>query len=59
MRGARDTMEFRRALLTALAPDRSPHLRRYWELVGDVTGEPYTFGEIHTWLLDALVTATA
>jgi hypothetical protein len=59
VRGARDTMEFRRGLLTDLAPDRSSHLRRYWELVGDVTGEPCTFGEVHTWLLDALATATA
>ncbi|MFI6028540.1 MerR family transcriptional regulator [Amycolatopsis magusensis] len=49
-----DTPEFRRSLHTNLAVERNPRLRRYWELVGEVTGEAVTVGQAHAWLLDAL-----
>ncbi|MET0234792.1 MAG: MerR family transcriptional regulator [Kibdelosporangium sp.] len=53
-RGEHDTPTFRRELLTLSALDRTPRFRRYWHLVGTVTGEPVTVGETHTWLLDSL-----
>ncbi|MGY0056471.1 MerR family transcriptional regulator [Streptomyces sp. LZ34] len=58
-RGTPDSPAFRRALLRTAAVDRSPGLRRYWELVGDVTGEAVTVGEAHSWLLDSLDRAVA
>ncbi|MEU5025528.1 MerR family transcriptional regulator [Streptomyces milbemycinicus] len=58
-RGAPDSLTFRRALLRTAAVDRSPSLRRYWELVGDITGEDVTVGEAHSWLLDSLDHAVA
>ncbi|MES4907525.1 MULTISPECIES: MerR family transcriptional regulator [unclassified Streptomyces] len=58
-RGTRDSPAFRRALLRTAAVDRSPGLRRYWELVGDITGEDVTVGEAHSWLLDSLDRAVA
>ncbi|MEO3845409.1 MULTISPECIES: hypothetical protein [unclassified Streptomyces] len=54
VRGTRDTPSFRRGLLTSSALDRSSRLRRYWSLVGTVTGEVATAGETHAWLLDGL-----
>ncbi|MGA4844626.1 MerR family transcriptional regulator [Streptomyces sp. G45] len=58
-RGTGDSPVFRRELLRAAAADRAPGLRRYWRLVGDVTGEDVTLGEGHAWLLDALDRAVA
>jgi excisionase family DNA binding protein len=58
-RGTLDSPAFRRALLRTAAVDRSPGLRRYWELVGDITGEDVTVGEAHSWLLDSLDRAVA
>jgi DNA-binding transcriptional MerR regulator len=52
--GAGDSPEFRRALNHRTAPDRESRLRRYWQLAGEVTGEPAPMGVTHTWLLDAL-----
>ncbi|RSD22960.1 MerR family transcriptional regulator [Amycolatopsis eburnea] len=49
-----DSVEFRRALNRRTAADRSPRLRRYWHLAGEVTGEAAPMGVAHTWLLDAL-----
>lgn len=53
-RDRRDTPQFRRDLLIYAGPDRDPRMRRYWTLVGDVTGEQVTVGTWHTWLVDAL-----
>jgi excisionase family DNA binding protein len=53
MRGA-DTPRFRRELLAATAVDRDPLLRRYWTLIGEVTGDPAPVGTAQAWLLDAL-----
>ncbi len=52
--GRRDTPAFRRALRARTEADRDPRLRRYWQLVGTVTGEEVTVGVAHSWLLDAL-----
>jgi DNA-binding transcriptional MerR regulator len=54
VQGARDTPRFRRELLTTAGTDRDPRLRRYWGLVGEVTGEPVTVGTAQAWLVDAL-----
>ncbi|MFH8369761.1 hypothetical protein [Streptomyces sp. NPDC018031] len=62
VRASRDTAAFRRALsarsgrepLTHVAVDHDPRIRRYWELVGAVTGDPATLGALHDWLLEAL-----
>jgi DNA-binding transcriptional MerR regulator len=51
---SRDTTRFRRDLLTTATVDRDPRLRRYWRLVGEVTGEPVTVGGAQAWLVDAL-----
>jgi len=51
---ARDTPRFRRELLVTATVDRDPRLRRYWSLVGEVTGEPVTVGVAQAWLVDAL-----
>jgi DNA-binding transcriptional MerR regulator len=53
-RGARDTPRFRRDLLTTASTDRDPRLRRYWRLVGEVTGDPVPVGTAQAWLVDAL-----
>lgn len=61
-RGGRDTPAFRRELLTAfergswthVAVPGDPRIRRYWGLVGEVTGEVATIGAVHDWLLAAL-----
>ncbi|WP_086823641.1 MerR family transcriptional regulator [Allokutzneria sp. NRRL B-24872] len=50
----RDTPAFRRRLLAETEAERDPRLRRYWRLVGTLTGEEVTAGEAHAWLLDAL-----
>ena len=34
--------------------DRHPRLRRYWHLVGEITGEPASAGVTYAWFLDAL-----
>ncbi len=52
--GGRDTPRFRRELLTTATVDRDPRLRRYWSLVGEVTGEPVPVGVAQAWLVDAL-----
>jgi hypothetical protein len=52
--GTGDSPEFRRALNRRTAADRHPRLRRYWQLAGEITGEPAPVGVTHTWLLDAL-----
>jgi hypothetical protein len=57
--GGRDTPRFRRELLTTAAADRDPRLRRYWGLVGEVTGEPVPVGTAQAWLLDALERSVA
>jgi DNA-binding transcriptional MerR regulator len=54
VRSSRDTPEFRRELFAYSAPDRDPRMRRYWTLVGRVTGEDANPGSWHGWLLDAL-----
>jgi DNA-binding transcriptional MerR regulator len=51
---SRDTPRFRRELLATATVDRDPRLRRYWGLVGEVTGEPVTVGTAQAWLVDAL-----
>jgi hypothetical protein len=51
---SRDTPRFRQELLTTATVDRDPRLRRYWRLVGEVTGEPVTVGAAQAWLVDAL-----
>jgi DNA-binding transcriptional MerR regulator len=51
---SQDTPAFRRELLTTATVDRDPRLRRYWGLVGEVTGEPVTAGVAQAWLVDAL-----
>lgn len=54
VRGVRDTPAFRRELRARTEVERDPRLRRYWRLVGAVTGERVTLGDAHSWLLDAL-----
>ncbi|MEV1175676.1 hypothetical protein [Nonomuraea sp. NPDC049784] len=54
VRGRGDTPEFRRELLANVAPDRDPRMRRYWRLVGEVSGEAVTLGTTHLWLTDSL-----
>jgi DNA-binding transcriptional MerR regulator len=54
VRRTRDTPRFRRELLTTATVDRDPRLRRYWSLVGELTGEPVTPGIAQAWLVDAL-----
>jgi DNA-binding transcriptional MerR regulator len=54
VRRTRDTPRFRRELLATATVDRDPRLRRYWSLVGEVTGEPVTVGVAQAWLVDAL-----
>ncbi|WP_228011310.1 MerR family transcriptional regulator [Nonomuraea phyllanthi] len=54
VRGSGDTVEFRRELLANVAPDRDPRMRRYWRLVGEVSGETATLGATHLWLADSL-----
>jgi DNA-binding transcriptional MerR regulator len=53
-RGTRDTRGFRVALSASSTAEREPSLRRYWRLVGEVTGEPVTAGTALCWLVDAL-----
>ncbi|MFI6345661.1 MerR family transcriptional regulator [Streptomyces sp. NPDC050560] len=58
-RGTSDTPAFRRALLRTARADLHPAMRRYWSLVGDLTGEDVTVGEAHSWLLDSLARSVA
>jgi DNA-binding transcriptional MerR regulator len=55
----RDTPGFRKELLTTATVDRDPRLRRYWRLVGEVTGQPVTVGLAQAWLVDALERSVA
>ncbi|GAB2620514.1 MerR family transcriptional regulator [Streptomyces capparidis] len=67
VRNGRDTPAFRRRLLTAFAHgswtpaavDPDPRIRRYWSLVGEVTGDEATIGARHDWLLGALERSVA
>ncbi|TMR25829.1 MerR family transcriptional regulator [Nonomuraea zeae] len=54
VRRSGDTPAFRRELLANVEPDRDPRMRRYWRLVGEVSGEPATLGATHLWLTDSL-----
>lgn len=54
VRGGRDTPEFRGRLLTHVAADRDPRMRRYWRLVAEAGGDPVTLGMSHLWLTDSL-----
>lgn len=54
VRAARDSPGFRRELLAYTAIDRDPRIRRYWDLMGEVTGVAITPGALHSWLVDAL-----
>ncbi|SPL89079.1 MerR-family transcriptional regulator [[Actinomadura] parvosata subsp. kistnae] len=49
-----DTPAFRRELLGRVAADRDPRVRRYWRLVGEVSGERATIGTMLAWLTDSL-----
>ncbi|MFI7612463.1 MerR family transcriptional regulator [Nonomuraea terrae] len=49
-----DSPAFRRELLAGVEPDRDPRLRRYWRLVGEVSGERATLGATQLWLTDSL-----
>ncbi|HEY4453480.1 MAG TPA: MerR family transcriptional regulator [Pseudonocardiaceae bacterium] len=53
-RGVRDTRSFRHALSASSSAEREPGLRRYWRLLGEVTGEPVTVGTAICWLVDSL-----
>ncbi|MFG1695273.1 MerR family transcriptional regulator [Nonomuraea sp. NPDC049309] len=54
-----DTPDFRRELLGVLAADHDPRMRRYWRLVGEVSGTSTTVGHTITWLGDALAHSLA
>ncbi|MET8868421.1 MerR family transcriptional regulator [Nonomuraea sp. NPDC004580] len=54
-----DTPGFRRELLGIVAGDHDPRVRRYWRLVGEVTGERAPIGTTLTWLGDALARSVA
>jgi hypothetical protein len=45
---------FRRALSASSSAEREPGLRRYWRLLGEVTGEPVTVGTAICWLVESL-----
>lgn len=53
-RKQRDSPEFRRALLSAIALEQDPRMRRYWALHGEVAGDPAVPGAVVLWLIDAL-----
>ncbi|MFI8966134.1 MerR family transcriptional regulator [Streptomyces sp. NPDC053493] len=53
-RRSRDTPDFRRRLLSHVAADRDPRMRRYWQLVARAGGDPVTLGASHLWLTDSL-----
>ncbi|GAA2902822.1 MerR family transcriptional regulator [Nonomuraea rubra] len=53
-RGRGDSPAFRRELLGVVEPDRDPRVRRYWRLVGEVSGERATIGAMIGWLADSL-----
>ncbi|GAA2210890.1 MerR family transcriptional regulator [Nonomuraea monospora] len=54
VRGRDDTPAFRRELMGIVASDRDPRVRRYWRLVGEVSGERATIGALVAWLTDSL-----
>ncbi|MEV0612468.1 MerR family transcriptional regulator [Nonomuraea sp. NPDC050404] len=49
-----DTPAFRSELLSFVESDRDPRVRRYWRLVGEVSGEKATIGATVGWLTDSL-----
>ncbi|MFD0902869.1 MerR family transcriptional regulator [Actinomadura sediminis] len=53
-RRERDSVEFRRSLLPAVAPEQDPRMRRYWALNGEVIGDAAAPGAVVLWLADAL-----
>ncbi|MFD7974455.1 MerR family transcriptional regulator [Streptomyces sp. NPDC059071] len=53
-RRERDTPAFRARLLSWVAADRDPRMRRYWHLVAEAGSDPFTLGAPHMWLTDAL-----
>jgi DNA-binding transcriptional MerR regulator len=54
VRGVMDSGDFRRELLANVEADRDPRMRRYWRLVGEVSGDRATLGGTHLWLTDSL-----
>ncbi|MFI8434805.1 MerR family transcriptional regulator [Streptomyces sp. NPDC079020] len=54
VRGGDDTPRFRSRLLSHVAADRVPRMRRYWHLVAEAGGGTATPGVSHLWLTDAL-----
>ncbi|MFF5970276.1 MerR family transcriptional regulator [Streptomyces sp. NPDC012769] len=53
-RRTRDTPRFRGRLLSWVAADRDPRMRRYWRLVVEAGAAPVTIGATHMWLTDSL-----
>ncbi|QFG20367.1 MerR family transcriptional regulator [Actinomadura sp. WMMB 499] len=53
-RDERDSPEFRRELLPAVAAEQDPRMRRYWALHGEVAAAPAVPGAVVLWLIDAL-----
>ncbi|MGH4031247.1 MerR family transcriptional regulator [Actinomycetota bacterium Odt1-20B] len=53
-RADRDTPRFRRRLLTYVALDREPRMRRYWRLAAEADAAPVTPGTAYLWLTDSL-----
>ncbi|MBE1603203.1 MerR family transcriptional regulator [Actinopolymorpha pittospori] len=49
-----DSPVFRRDLVIGSAAFRQPRVRRYWDLVTEVSGDRAPIGAAHAWLLDAL-----
>lgn len=49
-----DTQSFRRALVVNAGADTDPHVRRYWDLFGEIAGETTTVGAIQRWLYEGL-----
>ncbi|MDJ0463775.1 MerR family transcriptional regulator [Streptomyces sp. H27-C3] len=54
VRGGSDSFRFRRRLLSYVAADRVPGMRRYWRLVTEASGTPVALGASHLWLTDSL-----
>ncbi|MFI6151832.1 MerR family transcriptional regulator [Kitasatospora sp. NPDC051170] len=53
-RNATDTPAFRHDLLTHVASDRDPRMRRYWRLTAEAAADPASPAASHLWLTDAL-----
>ncbi|MEU7580160.1 MerR family transcriptional regulator [Streptomyces sp. NPDC041068] len=54
VRRASDTPRFRNRLLSYVAPDRDPRMRRYWRLAAEAGDDPVTLGTSYVWLTDSL-----